>query len=54
MKIDRVQVTGGDVHFADLSLRPQFGTRVSDLSGLIVGISSEASSRGGVAEGKGG
>ena len=53
VKIDRVQVTGGDVHFADLSLRPQFGTRVSDLSGLIVGISSEASSRAEVSlEGK--
>jgi len=53
VKIDRVQVTGGDVHFADLSLRPQFGTRVSDLAGLIVGISSEASSRAEVSlEGK--
>ena len=38
---------------ADLSLRPQFGTRVSDLSGLIVGISSEVSSRAEVSlEGK--
>ena len=53
MKIDRIQVTGGDVHFADLSLRPQFGTRRSDLSGLIVGISSEVSSRAEVSlEGK--
>ncbi|MFO1343079.1 MAG: DUF748 domain-containing protein [Burkholderiales bacterium] len=53
VKIDRIQVTGGDVHFADLSLRPQFGTRVSDLSGLIVGISSEVSSRAEVSlEGK--
>jgi hypothetical protein len=53
VKIDRIQVTGGDVHFADLSLRPQFGTRVSDLAGLIVGISSEASSRAEVSlEGK--
>ncbi len=53
VKIDRVQVTGGDIHFADLSLRPQFGTRVSDLSGLVVGISSEPSSRAEVSmEGK--
>ncbi|MBL8309304.1 MAG: DUF748 domain-containing protein [Burkholderiales bacterium] len=53
VKIDRLQITGGDVHFADLSLRPQFGTRVSDLSGLVVGISSEPSSRAEVSlEGK--
>jgi len=53
VKIERVQVTGGDVRFADLSLRPQFGTRVSDLAGLIVGISSDAASRAEVSlEGK--
>jgi len=53
VKIDRLQVTGGDIHFADLSLRPQFGTRVSDLSGLVVGISSEPASRAEVSlEGK--
>ncbi len=53
VKVDRLQVTGGDVEFADLSLRPQFGTRVSDLSGLIVGLSTEPSSRAEVSlEGK--
>jgi len=45
VKVDRLQVTGGDVDFADLSLRPQFGTRVSNLSGLIVGLSTEPASR---------
>jgi outer membrane protein OmpA-like peptidoglycan-associated protein len=41
------------VEFADLSLRPQFGTRISDLSGLIVGLSTESSSRAEVSlEGK--
>lgn len=51
--IARVQITGGDIEFADLSLRPQFGTRVSDLSGLIVGLSTELASRAEVSlEGK--
>ncbi|TAG65587.1 MAG: DUF748 domain-containing protein [Burkholderiales bacterium] len=51
--IARVQVTGGDIEFADLSLRPQFGTRISDLSGLIVGLSTELASRAEVSlEGK--
>lgn len=53
VKVDRLQVTGGDIEFADLSLRPQFGTRISDLSGLIVGLSTEPSSRAEVSlEGK--
>ena len=53
VKVRRVQVTGGDVEFADLSLRPQFGTRISDLSGLIVGLSTEPASRAEVSlEGK--
>ncbi len=53
INVDRLQVTGGDVEFADLSLRPQFGTRISDLSGLIVGLSTEPSSRAEVSlEGK--
>ncbi len=53
VKVDRLQVTGGDVEFADLSLRPQFGTRVSNLSGLIVGLSTDPSSRAEVSmEGK--
>jgi hypothetical protein len=43
--VARIQVTGGDIEFADLSLRPQFGTRVSDLSGLVVGLSTDSSSR---------
>ena len=53
LTVDRLQVTGGDIEFADLSLRPQFGTRVSNLSGLIVGLSTEPSSRAEVSmEGK--
>ena len=53
VKVDRLQVTGGDIEFSDLSLRPQFGVRISDLAGLIVGLSSEPSSRAEVSmEGK--
>lgn len=53
VKVDRLQVTGGNIEFADLSLRPQFGVRVSDLAGVIVGLSTEPSSRAEVSmEGK--
>jgi hypothetical protein len=53
VSVARVQVTGGDIEFADLSLRPQFGTRISDLSGLIVGLSTDVASRAEVSlEGK--
>ncbi len=53
VKVDRLQVTGGDIEFADLSLRPQFGTKISNLSGLIVGLSTDPSSRAEVSlEGK--
>lgn len=53
VSVARVQVTGGDIEFADLSLRPQFGTRISDLSGLIVGLSTDTASRAEVSlEGK--
>jgi hypothetical protein len=53
VKVDRLQVTGGNIEFADLSLRPQFGVRISDLAGLVVGLSTEPSSRAEVSlEGK--
>ena len=53
VKVDRLQVTGGDVEFADLSLRPQFGVRISDLAGVIVGLTTEPASRAEVSmEGK--
>ncbi len=53
VKVDRLQVTGGDVAFADLSLRPQFGVRISAFAGVIVGLSTEPASRAEVSmEGK--
>ncbi|TKB25659.1 DUF748 domain-containing protein [Desulfopila sp. IMCC35006] len=39
-KISRVQVEKGNMIFADLSLRPQFKTRIHDLKGTITGLSS--------------
>lgn len=53
MKVDRLQVTGGDIEFANLSLRAQFGVRISDLAGLIVGLSTKPSAHAEVSmEGK--
>jgi outer membrane protein OmpA-like peptidoglycan-associated protein len=41
VSIERVSLRGGDLDFADLSLLPQFGTRVHDLEGVINGLSSD-------------
>ena len=40
ISIDQVQVNDGSAYFADLSLRPQFGTSIQNLNGLIKGLSS--------------
>jgi uncharacterized protein involved in outer membrane biogenesis len=37
--IDRVQVVGGTLDFADLSLALPFGARITDLAGQLVGLS---------------
>ncbi len=39
--IDRVRITGGDLEFADLSLRPQFGAHIHYLDGVINGLSAD-------------
>ncbi len=39
--IDRVRIISADAEFADLSLRPQFGTTMHDLSGVVTGISND-------------
>jgi uncharacterized protein involved in outer membrane biogenesis len=39
-KISRIQVEKGNMLFADLSLRPQFKTRIHDLKGTVTGLSS--------------
>ena len=40
--IARVRVDGGVIDFADLSLRPQFGTRMHELEGVITGLGTDA------------
>ncbi len=41
VSVDRISLRDGDLDFADLSLLPQFGTRVHDLEGVINGLSSD-------------
>lgn len=43
--IRRVRIDHGKLDFADLSLRPQFGAKIHELSGVITGLSSSRSSR---------
>lgn len=39
--IARVRVSDGTLEFADLSLRPQFGTRMHELKGVITGLGTD-------------
>ena len=39
-QVSRLRVENGNIVFADLSLRPQFMTRIHDLKGTIAGLSS--------------
>lgn len=41
LAVERVRIVGGNAEFADLSLTPQFGTRVHDLGGVITGLSTD-------------
>ena len=40
VRISRLSLDNGILDFADLSLRPQFGTKIHELNGTIIGISS--------------
>ena len=40
--VSRVKVRGGQLEFADLSLRPQFGTRMHALEGVVTGLGTDA------------
>ncbi len=42
--IERVRIVEANAEFADLSLTPQFGTRMHGLSGVITGLSTDARS----------
>ena len=45
LQIARVKIDDGNMDFADLSLRPQFGSRIHDLEGVVIGISTASDSR---------
>lgn len=39
--IDRIAINNAQMDFADLSLKPQFGTHINSLSGVVNGLSSQ-------------
>ena len=39
--LSRIRIDNGDMAFADLSLQPQFKTRIHDLKGAVTGLSSD-------------
>ncbi len=41
LDIDRLRIVGANAEFADLSLTPQFGTRMHDLGGVVTGLSTD-------------
>lgn len=41
LAIDRLRIVGANAEFADLSLTPQFGTRMHDLGGVVTGLSTD-------------
>lgn len=43
--VRRVRIDRGKLDFTDLSLRPQFGAKIHDLSGVITGLSSNRKTR---------
>jgi len=42
LSISRLRIVEANAEFADLSLSPQFGTRMHDLSGVVTGLSTDA------------
>ncbi len=49
VRVRQILVRRGDLQFADLSLKPQFGARIEDLGGFITGLSSRPGARAQVA-----
>ena len=45
MRIRRMRFQNAKLDFTDLSLRPQFGAKIYELSGLVTGLSSKADAR---------
>ncbi|MGD9242940.1 MAG: DUF748 domain-containing protein [Desulfobacterales bacterium] len=45
VSIQKLRIDNGILDFADLSLTPQFGTKIHELGGVVAGMSSTADSR---------
>lgn len=45
VNVRRIQIERGHLDFADLGLRPQFGARIDELKGTIVGLSTKEGER---------
>jgi uncharacterized protein involved in outer membrane biogenesis len=45
VQVRRLQIDGGDILYGDMSLTPQFATRIHELSGVVSGASSKKGSR---------
>jgi len=45
VRVRRVRLQGAKLDFTDLSLRPQFGAKIYELSGVITGLSSKRDAR---------
>ncbi len=41
LAVERLRIVGANAEFADLSLTPQFGTRMHDLGGVVTGLSTD-------------
>lgn len=41
VSVGRLRIVGANAEFADLSLTPQFGTRMHDLDGVVTGLSTD-------------
>lgn len=41
LAVERLRIVNANAEFADLSLRPQFGARMHDLSGVVTGLSTD-------------
>lgn len=42
--VERLRIVGANAEFADLSLTPQFGTRMHELGGVVIGLSTDPAS----------
>lgn len=45
IRISKVRLADGSLDFTDLSLTPPFGTEIGELSGVVIGMSSEKNTR---------